>query len=256
MEDNRFLGELTKLYGSDTARQTSAYLENIGLPTPNAIGQYYRTSDTGRMLFLDDYGCVVRFTIDKEQPLVDSPLVIQPLGSKIIGKFRADIIPGIRSCDSSEVAAALKKNTHKTGIDYFDCHDFNCGLLPNVNDAIPHDYAVILDLGAVKKLTGITASVKNLLNATLNKTGLSALFNKESAPSPQDILYAPLKSAFAAAWPDGTEKPDAALVKKFWSLCRDETAKGTLVPGWQGTCYKSYAQAYAAQNPAVRQLHL
>jgi|GEM_PF-1613100 len=178
------------------------FFEALGLPEPEK-GEYRTARSNGYILFLDDFGIIIRISDDKKTPRYVHNLILQPLASRTIDGFRIDIMPGLKTPVTSKEVYALEDELSEDNLQFWDSHPYNCGYMPSGT-------VVCFDEDAVKALPGFTAQVI-----------------KE-----QNKVFAPLKKAFTRAWPAG-ENVDSYEMARFWQMCRTMKDKNILTSGWQ-----------------------
>ncbi len=220
----------------DDAASLTAFFNAMAMPVPEK-GEYTATTDKGGLVFLDAPGCVLRFTLNEAFPAIVHRAVLQPVFSRNLGIFRAEIFPGVRSPVSSEDdlvrAATWLRDDGIVFPDFKEIREDNFGYLPLTDSENPRGMPVALDMGAMKD--------KRTTDATMD-------------PGPQRILYGELAAMFSQAWPDDAPLPDVKKLTKAWALCLKIKEQGALAADWRqpGRFYsgfkniKSGGEKYAA----------
>jgi hypothetical protein len=240
-----------------------SYFSALHLPEPND-GEYVRTYDGGYLNFLSRYGMILRFTEAARCPLIDHPRILQPIASRLIGRYRADLYPGIYS-PALEGRERLEEELNADNIS-FNINVFmsggenrpdNCGYLPKPDGSGPSDYIVVLDPDACRdygpkeaSAPAITAEAMPASDAGTNSKlwqKMREFFRRaDSLPrpvkpsplplvlpdTPQTRLYRPLIEAFHVAWPAEEKEPAPEKIHAFWSLCRQMKGEEVLIAQW------------------------
>lgn len=249
-------------HGADdeTVLAVRSCLHKLQLPVPAGIDEYAGGFE-GVMLPLNDYGIFIR--IEKSQEDIkaktfdridDSPYVLQPIVRIPAGKMMVELCPGVMPVSSPREVAHLKKALQQERIQFWDSHQANAGRLPVVTPGFPDGFPVVIDRLAVRRLSE---------GAGLAKLLMGGLFSKHKMEDDvQARFYAPVRAAFASAWPQDADAPDAEKMKAFWQICADQKEQGKLLDGWNhGTHTAQCDRIYVAQSAAhhygaqVRGLH-
>jgi hypothetical protein len=229
------MDEFMGIKDGDSAARIAAFFTAMRLPLPEK-GEYYRTSDEGRIVFLTAYGCAVRMTLREHSFTGTHSRCLRPLFSRAAGQFVVEINPGIdcpvRANDVCRINSLLK-NEH--GIHYPDPGAANYGYLPGT------DYPVIVDLafmdGKIEALSHSAQDIARLLER-----------------DPQEKLYSRTRRLFREAWPEDAPRPDAARLAAAWENCAALKAQGLLLSPWESFNYVNTTDAarnYAAKMKAA-----
>lgn len=230
-------------YGRRTADAVYRFFDGMQLPQPED-GEFSKTHDKGYLVFLNDSGTVIRFTNKREGLWNFSSRVLHPLGSRITGRLRADINPGITCPLTDEQREELVEGLGTDKLQFYDPGHYNGGSLPAVTNLLKEGYAVNLDPLAVQDLSSAVTRMKRWLIRTFAPEAAAA--TPEAPDDPQAIIYRPLKDIFKAAWQTGTGTPDADLIRKFWDKAREMKASGLLKASWltQDMASRNYMNIY------------
>jgi hypothetical protein len=205
--------------------QVEQFFQVIGMPVPQ-VEEYYITNEGGALVFLTPYGCAIRIA-KKGYPMPPHPRVLQPLASRYTDNLRIDINPGATTGYTDKmVESGLNAIFIDHGFFLDDASENNVVHLPKT------DYVLALD---TEKL-----SVKNKAKAQKFWDG------KALAKSPQTQLYAPLRTAFNAAWKPGSLIVDSEKMKQFWEAAQSAKKQGILVSAWENKNY--WGTTKAAEN--------
>jgi len=222
------VGRIKDRYGDESAKAVSGFFNAMNMPVPKK-NEYFVSFDSGMMLFLTEYACIIRIRVD-DTP-IPHPYILQPIATRKVGGIKIEIIPGVK-CPASE-SASIKVETmlRRDNIDYWDKFKFNIGLLP---DGQP----VVIDIGAVRKLSKSVNAVKKVLDTTPQNT--------------QEKFFGSLSDAFSLAWPEREKLPDQEKMKKFWDMCKTMKQKGVLVDGWNNTSVNHSCKIYKVVRSAKK----
>lgn len=222
----------------DTPREILSDLRLIGLPD---FERFCTVSGTlGRIIFLNDYGLVVRFESMILTP-IDHPSVLQPiLRLERSSGYTLEVLPAIPVLTPSakqkvfnlgrqdkSLQNQLFDTLKKDGYFFYDYpQPENCGYLPHPDD--PDTMApIVLDRNAVKLLSDQAQTVSQHL-PDLQKP------------------FVKLKAAFQAA----AKKQSRQELGDAFALSRDMKQKGELVCGWnlERQFYKTLEAKEAAKT--------
>lgn len=227
---------IDRLYGMASAKATEGILRNLGVTTPRD-GEYTTSWDKGFIVFLNYHACVIRLTAYEQLPYVDDPSVLKPLLTRNAGSLRFDLNPGLRGSVTPRDAMALADQMQDRNVRLWDQKVENCGYLPLLRGQ-ERPIPVVLDPCAVQKISESAGAVRNIIQAKTKAINLIQAFrDKTDTPLPdadeklQDKLFAPLRRAFEAAWPEPGFL-DTSMMMEAWKLCRHHHARGTLCAGW------------------------
>lgn len=228
LQDDRPLRDaLRHSFGDDLDRTTARMkevLEGMGLPLPKRGAIV--TGSEGALIFLDDYGIMLRVELTddllrKGDRVNDHPLVLQPLGQRQLTEYAVlEICPGVHVTKDKSVRDVLFNKLPETGVNMWDFQVCNAGVLPIRLPAFPDGVPVVIDRLAVERLSAGTKPVKDALSVF----GLSS--------DVQQMAYGALKEGFEKAWPQGQDKPDPDAFKAFLQQCIQHKSMGQLVSGW------------------------
>ncbi len=197
---------IARRFDAPTLDAVTAFFAAARLPEPEE-GEYFASYDSGQVVFLNDEACTLRL-LSPGARTPAHPAVLQPLGSRMLGKLRLDIVPGLRCMPPEDTFEALAEGIEQDGYIFGDGdrEARNAGLLPDGS-------ALILDPGALRKLSRGVAIAGDALLA-------------------RQQVFAPLRTAFDRCWPDGASLPAPEKLAAFFQDCRDARADGTLTAGW------------------------
>lgn len=239
----------------------------LGLPVPGRR-EYIETVDCGHLLFLTAAGCTLRLEqADPADPAgtagytdLESEFVLQPLGRIDGPGMSLCVYPGLFSpwgAEGGPVGADLALLTQRLKQDKIHFFDFdargdNIGYLPFVSPQWPRGIPVVIDPGAVARLSENINPVKRAINKFRD------LLNPAPLPAPvqQADLYGDLRGHFAAAL-----EGKGATMDSFWAECIISARAGRLQADWVKVpenfkSIPSAAQAYdtriRAHTPAFR----
>jgi hypothetical protein len=218
----------------EAAANVRTLFNALAMPLPPRDA-FTKTVDGGMLVFLNDPACVMRIVCTRDIPhavLHDHPLILQPLGSRMAGNIRVDINPGIHCPVAADVPDRLRAALANDNIRLVDDKTLNCGVLPGLPAG--DDAPVVLDLGAVRKLHG---SFKDAMRAAMGYVPPP----RTDRDDIQARHYAPLRAAFARAWPEKAALPDAQKIQEFWDQCRAFKIAGKLVTSWLTDTWKAEA---------------
>lgn len=214
-------------FGDDLDRTTQRVKEvlaamDLPLPKRGAIV----TGSEGALIFLDDYGIMLRVELTddllrKGERINDHPMVLQPLGQHKITEYAVlEICPGVHVTKDKNVRDLLFQKLPQSGVGMWDFQICNAGVLPIRLPQFPDGVPVVIDRLAVERLSGAVQETKDAL----------AVFGLAS--DVQQLTYGELKNSFAKAWPQGQDNPDPQAFKDFLQLCIRHKSLGHLVSGW------------------------
>ena len=214
-------------FGDDLDRTTQRVkeaLESMGLPLPKRGAVV--TGSEGALIFLDDYGIMLRVEMSddllrKGERINDHPLVLQPLGQRQLTEYAVlEICPGVHVTKDQNVRDLLFSKLPETGVSMWDFQICNAGVLPIYMPEFPNGVPVVLDRLSVERISDSIKPVKDALKVF----GLSS--------DVQKMVYGELKAGFEKAWPADQDKPDPEQFKEFLQLCIRHKSLGNLVSGW------------------------
>lgn len=216
--------------------------EKLQLPIPSMEETYNTTY--GHLIFLSDFGSVLRFTHKKAVIGFNNPHFIQPLFTCDAGSMILSIDPGLDCPVTQDQADEIRQNIEKKyGLTIYDAHNNNFALVPQT------DFPVVIDLdpayfaqSGFSQLSQAVQKIKNILSGSLQP------------PTPQETLYKPLRQTIAAAWPRKEKNPDPAGIQKFFDLCREFKKAGKLMAPWENE-EKDYHGTTNAAAAYTRKLH-
>jgi|GEM_PF-1662829 hypothetical protein len=229
MKNNHFY-KYSQSFGEDSAYKICQILDYFDLLIPNA-DEYYRGAD-GVLIFLNDYGCVLRFeAIDRHATnrsnRVDHPHVLQPVFSRSYPNFVFEICPGVLPFTAAQqrnmhrLHKKLKQILAKDHVDFWDGDSLrNNGLLPLRLPEFPEGIPVVIDRLAVRSFSDMAP-----LRAALKNRSVIVY-------EAQKTLYGPIADAFNTAWPVMSSAPRRHELTKAFALLKQETTAGNLIPGW------------------------
>lgn len=231
----------------------------------------------------------------------DSIWMLQPLGAVKAGKAHIEICPGVHYENRDVESRKLYWRMWGEGYHLWDERIDNAGRLPFKTPEFPEGVTVSVDRMAAVTLTNAVAPVRRALGVTLGSLAMGVLHLPVRSPlddpktpfsdllaeirtmseeitrrasraapqyipgvnDPQEILYGDLRRSFAAAWPEGADKPSPNRMAAFWRQVEEAREDGKLVAGWNelqnddGT--KTYlarqcAEAFEARPHAIGQI--
>ncbi len=205
-------------FDKDTANAVANFFNVLSLPIPED-NEYYDSYDSGYLVFLNSYACLIR--IKEGKGTIFHNNILQPVASRQLGALRADILPGVKSNPKFETVERLYKKLKKDNISFWDWGEHNTGTLPN-------GHSVVIDIGAVSKLSGSTRKIKKYY-ADLAKQSSS-----------QKKMFFNLQQAFKKAWPNNQETPQPGKMDTFWKECRTMKLGGILKDSWNDKVVGAY----------------
>lgn len=203
--------------GSPRYTRIKSLFDGLGLPLPGAKETYGSTY--GYLVFLTDFGTVLRFTGKQDAVGFNNPHFIKPLFTRDAGDMIFSIDPGLRCPVTMEESKKIYRTLREQyGLIVGDEKPHNLAFIPGT------DFPVVIDLDNTfvsfswAALRADVQEVKNMI--------------ARQSPTPQDTLYAPLRQAINAAWPEENPTPDSTGIKKFFDLCREFKNAGKLLSIW------------------------
>lgn len=222
-----FAAYLEQIFGGVTARDVLKTFDRLGLAAPENEIEFVLGTE-GVLVFLNRYGVVIRIEHDDKRADIprehqydrinDSPWVLRPLASLKTGDAIFEICPGCATSDDKSESFALAQQLRLDGINFWDEGAHNTGKVRLRTPAFPHGITVVIDRGAVNRLTAAVSATRHALAERAAETA--------AAEEALQDLYGPLCDVFLDRWQSGARLTD------FWRLCRDYTAAGKLVAGW------------------------
>lgn len=243
---------LPKINPAETTKRVEDLLGQLLMPAPEDKTHFLPATE-GALIFSSRFGIVVRIeakhvnnpfvTLEHQlqaklgrPPRVNNnPWVLRPLRTFEVRPFLIEICPGIAPFPetsptaTAETAIESLAATGPTLWDWKEGNDLkviNLGLLPLQTPSFPKGIPVVLDRLAIAGWTKNLSAIKT----ALGKMGLRQ--------DPQNILYAPLKKALRAAWPESAPRANTQAMRRFWSLCQEFKAAGKLIAGWEAPTKK------------------
>ncbi len=219
-----FARYLQQTFDEQTAREVLKIFQQIELPAPEKEQEFLPGTE-GCIAFLSRCGVSIRIeykdmanspSAHAADRINDSPFIIRPLASIDAGKATIEICPGCHTSDDGMESFRLSMQLHDLGINFWDEGPQNIGIIPVKTPAFPDGITVVIDRGAVNRLTTSVAQVKKAL----------ASAEASAAEEAEQELYAPLCQSFVEAW-EGRQ-----TMQQFWDLCRIYAREGKLVAGW------------------------
>jgi hypothetical protein len=224
LPDTYFVRYLRRNFDEDTARDVLKAFKQMGLPAPEKSAEFVEGTDGG-LLFLNRYGLVIRIEPEETKNSTshriydrvnDSPWVLNPLASIPAGQAVIEICPGCEiENDEEKGCGLLNEKLEKQGLSMDDWSSGNTGFIPVKTLRFPEGIPVVIDRGAVRRLTESIAPVKTAMDEEARE-----------ATAAIEMLYGPLRQSFNEAWPDPQK------MGEFWRLCRSYERDGRLVAGW------------------------
>lgn len=205
-------------YSTIEAEALKDFFNALALPIPE-YKEYYKGMDTNYtgkdanyLVFFSPLGIALRILPNEDRTNIVHDRVLQPIGSRIIGNIKIDIMPGVKTNVPLETVDFLMKDIKKDNLIFSDPTKNNIGTLPN-------GYPVIIDIGAVEKKSGhINASPISL--------------------SEQNKCFSTLQKYFDKTWPKEQNSADPDQMKQLIRKCSEMKNKGILVSGWQSSHVK------------------
>ena len=221
-------------YGPDNPRHEplAALFRGMQLPLPEKNDTYCSTY--GYLVFLSDFGIVLRFTTLTDIMKDESAHFIKPLIKREIGTMEFSIDPGLQCpFPGGEKATedTFVRLQNKNGIVVNDRKAHNLALVPGTQ------YPVLIDLDPTFVRVSKCA-VKTLSEKTLSVRQNIAGPKKYDV---QEIIYAPLRKSLRKAWPENEPAPNPTRFAEFLDLCRTFKKDGKLLSPWdnQDNSYKN-----------------
>lgn len=228
---------------------TEQFLGKLGLPMPE-LHDYLRAT-SGAIIFVNQYGFLIRIEKTYMGRVNDSPWVLQPFGSielKLSGLYDSAIIeicPGVLPASKEkELKAVVKGAENCGGVDFGDHQVANIGILPFKTPTFPKGVPIVIDRPSVTRLVADVAHIKK------------ALHYMRVDKDPQELLYADIKEAWKDAFGKGMDAADPVKIKTFLDLCLRAKEEGRTMSGWniapngssKGAFYKQHiAKAVAGR---------
>jgi len=198
----------------------------LGLPAPGK--NEYMDSDEGAIIFLNDYGIVIRISA---QALFDniqkSHILPKPIGSIGNGRVRVALYPGLYlpNNDTAEwrESAILSRMLAWSGIYFWDSGTTNMGFFPYNTLLFSRGLPTTFDNGSVydpknslfkNRFKPGTQIASHKQVGGLDKTLIEAMYKRA-----QKELYGHLQRSFRLAWPDERRPPDPSKMARFWRVC-------------------------------------
>lgn len=221
---------IERRFGLSSLEATRAFFKAARLPEPDD-GEYFASYDSGKVLFLNDEGCALRF-MAASSAIPAHPGVLQPIGSRMLGDMRLDIMPGAQCMPDEDRFEAMADELEKDGFHFApDDRDPRNGI------SLPDGTVLLVDPGAVSKLSRATS------------TAGAALYARQR-------VFDSLRDRFARCWPENEQLPSADGISGFMQACREARAEGTLVAGWAQLSARDFGASRKIKNAAaVYQLH-
>ncbi len=222
--DTDFFLHVRERFGDKAALKVLEVFTNLHLPPPENAAEYMKSQD-GYLMFLNEYGLVLRVEeSDKPARVNDSPFVLNPLLSVDAGWAVVEICAGCHQENDKERIRETARYLRDLDYDFWDRKTSNVGRMPIKTPNFPEGVTVVIDRGAVGKLTDSTRSASLVLEYLWKLEDL-----KQEAARAEKELYQPLRNSFAHLWDNPT---DEGAAEALWSLCRRYVAEGKLVAGW------------------------
>lgn len=230
-----------------SAKAIRAFFSAMRLPIP-APGEFYSATSGRKLVFLTDYGLVLRFTPKRSVMHAENPHFIKSLFNMKAGNYEIDIDPGyecpVTQNEADRIYDMLEKNY---GITVSDGKPHNLCRVPGTRFPIVIDLDPNLtrldpgfahiDMAAAGKLSKGISYVKMLLGLKEKNAG-GNLQEKILAPdNPQVEIYAPLREAIGKAWSSRWCAPDPEGIKNFLRLAKEFRQSGKLVAPWTTNNY-------------------
>jgi len=227
-----FLNKMKHVFGEPTALKIVDTLNDLQLPLPESLHEYMAPSVGGALMFLEDYGCVLRIehSENRNGERLDHPHILQPIASLPINDVIIEICPGTICADREIDTKLVINKLEDDGICYWDRNERNTGLLPIKKLGFPRGVPIVIDRLAVEEISGKIDILKKYLSENFSIKNTSKKDHSIFPDGdPQEELYGPLKTAFKGAWDAGKNKDQ---IDKFWQLCSEFKEEGKLISGW------------------------
>jgi hypothetical protein len=243
---DRFCLELKWAFDKDriTILEVLETFKKLGIPAPQKHGEFLSGKE-GLLVFLNKYGIVIRIEKPDEKlgfravRVNDEVLVAKPLASLKAGGAVIEISLGVRQETKPENVKYLREALAARGIEYWDHKLSNTGRAPIYTPHWPDGVPIVIDRGAVRRLTKKTKPISDALK---KKYAMEAAEARKAL----EEIAAPLRQAFKKALPNKKALPDPEKMKAFWKLCEGIMQQGKLVAGW---C-EPQSQAAKDERPA------
>lgn len=240
----------------------------LGLPLPENQ-EYIETVDCGHLLFLNDAGCTIRLEqADKNDGAgnagyvdYNSEFVLQPLGRIDGPGLSLCVYPGLISPWNEQPGDGVARDLDKLSGELkdqkihffdFDTRGDNIGYLPFTSPAWPRGVPVVIDPGAVARLSDATSPIKRALDK------VKSLFTAQAeAPVRQGDIYGDLRGSFTHAIENKGQG-----IETFWTQCIAAKKTGLLQSSWTAlpanfkdipAVATAYERRLRAQVPAFRE---
>ncbi len=244
----------------DTVPEAHDFFRQLALPVPDE-DEHYSATGFRKLVFLSDYGIVIRMTPANSIMQVSNPHFLEPIFTRSAGGYQFAIDPGIDCTATWKEARAIYKYLNKKyGIHVSDGKPQNLGFVPDGTRRHP----VLIDLDPTFTSIDRTQTIQVNAEAAARLNGTVRLLSsilklKPSIPEMpadyQDGFYKPLKEAAAAMWPSNSNVANPEKTREFFSLCTAFKEAGKLLSTWtrENNNYHGTTQVAHAYAERLRQ---
>lgn len=190
----------------------------LQLPIPKDKSEYLHGT-LGALIFLDDYGCVLRIERLVNKRDIEHPHLLDPFIKFDLGGFEIGIYPGTKTTNSEEVRDYLVEAFDKDNLDFMDNQIANAGVIPVKTVDFPNGFPVVIDVPSVAKLS----HNKQIKSAVRN---VQAEFYKEIIDVAKDVID------------KETGLPIKEKMQEFWQVCKKSRKNRVTIPGWRENHYE------------------
>jgi hypothetical protein len=237
------LGAVRESDDGTSAPAVKHFFEGMDLPVPQK-DEFYSATASRYLVFLNEYGIVLRFTPSKAVISFDNPHFIMPLFSHKVGNYQVDIDPGYHCPVTEEQKKKIYKMLGKRyGIIVEDGKAHNLCIVPQTDPPFP----VMIDLDPYYVSQG-KRPLFSLFNAM---AGFIDIKSEETA-NPQIENYALLRDIMAQACPANGNEPDPKGIWDFKQTCKAFKEAGKLVTPWEDPQRSYHSTDRIALNYARR----
>lgn len=200
-------------------------LDRLDLPMPEKSDVYFSSTP---ILFLNQYGCTLRFNERAKIPLLRSDALLRPIGAVDVGPYRMELQPGGTLAHHMD-AEMIVDRLDEQGIENNDVlgHERNCLYISGTeNSAAPRGLPVCFDALYLRNHNpGIREFTPDAKNGVYN---MAPAHGEE--PDIQDRHYATLRHLFRDCFSGKNTSPDSA--HWLWNAASLFKGHGALRAAW------------------------
>ena len=238
------------------------FFDELGLPLPDA-GQFYVANDKERKLvFLSDYGLVLRLMPQSHALDFANPHFLKPLFTRHSQGVELGIDPGVNCALSHDQGRRILSHLVEAfpSVHFGDDNYTNMALLPCSDPAFP--VAIDLDAHLIRLKSGARSSASQQAELfgyaadsldPYSRTGLQKRSLKGDV-NPQDLVYGDLQQMAQDAF--GGAVISGKLKRGFFKACAAAHKDGRLLSPWESRNYAGSGACAASyqKRPEVRGL--